>query len=202
MTWLHPCFMLSPSLAIASYLKHRRILISATRLCCWNTVFHLLAAIFVTTTVFAHCRHFNLPTWTYWLFAVLALSRINELVLAFYGDALDRVNHETPRLALKPSQRVNLLGVGYLETLVQFGILHLAIQSIVSPTAYNQPFLDSLDSIYFSGITLTTTGYGDLYPVHTAARYLTLYEAIIGIVFLALALSVYLSIERSRENKH
>lgn len=41
------------------------------------------------------------------------------------------------------------------------------------------------DFIYFSFITLMTVGYGDMAPVHPAARALAMLEAMVGIIFVA-----------------
>ena len=40
--------------------------------------------------------------------------------------------------------------------------------------------------IYFSFVTLTTVGYGDVHPVHAAARSLAVAEALVGQLYLAI----------------
>jgi hypothetical protein len=45
------------------------------------------------------------------------------------------------------------------------------------------------DLIYFSFITLTTVGYGDVHPVHRAARSLATAEALIGQFYLAILIA-------------
>ena len=42
------------------------------------------------------------------------------------------------------------------------------------------------DLIYFSFITLTTVGYGDVRPVHPAVRSLAVAEALVGQLYLAI----------------
>ena len=42
------------------------------------------------------------------------------------------------------------------------------------------------DFIYFSFVTLTTVGYGDVQPVHPAARSLAVAEALVGQLYLAI----------------
>ena len=58
------------------------------------------------------------------------------------------------------------------------------------------------DAIYFSGITLTTVGYGDVAPRLTALRFLALFESASGLVVISLAitymLTVYTALERKR----
>jgi len=56
------------------------------------------------------------------------------------------------------------------------------------------------DYIYFSFVTLTSTGYGDILPISQKARGLALLEAIIGQLYLAIMISrlVSLHISNSR----
>ena len=54
--------------------------------------------------------------------------------------------------------------------------------------------------IYFSFVTLTTTGFGDIAPVHAYARSLTLIEAIIGQLYPATLLARLVTLEL--EDRH
>jgi hypothetical protein len=47
---------------------------------------------------------------------------------------------------------------------------------------------------YFSFITLTTTGYGDITPVHPVARLLTMFEALVGQLYPAITLARLVSL--------
>lgn len=49
--------------------------------------------------------------------------------------------------------------------------------------------------LFFSFVTLTTTGYGDIVPVHPAARSLAILEALIGQLYLAILLARLVSLE-------
>jgi hypothetical protein len=61
---------------------------------------------------------------------------------------------------------------------------------------------DLVDFLYYSFVTLTTLGYGDLLAVSKQARGLTMLEAIIGQLYLAIMISrlVSLHISKSRNN--
>ena len=48
---------------------------------------------------------------------------------------------------------------------------------------------------YFSYITLTSTGYGDITPVHPMARLLAMFEALTGQLYLAITLARLVSLE-------
>ncbi len=49
--------------------------------------------------------------------------------------------------------------------------------------------------LFFSFVTLTTTGYGDVVPVHPLARSLAILEALIGQLYLAILLARLVSLE-------
>jgi Ion channel len=59
-----------------------------------------------------------------------------------------------------------------------------------------------VDAIYFSGVTLTTVGYGDVVPRFTTLRFLALFESASGLIVISLAitymLTVYAGLERKR----
>ncbi len=58
--------------------------------------------------------------------------------------------------------------------------------------------------MYFSGVTITTTGFGDIEPVTFIARMASLYESVTGVLFIGLSLAVYLSNSplRAPPNEH
>ncbi len=59
-----------------------------------------------------------------------------------------------------------------------------------------------IDAVYFSGVTLTSVGYGDVVPRLAPLRFLALFEAASGLVVISLAitymLTVYTALERKR----
>jgi voltage-gated potassium channel Kch len=72
---------------------------------------------------------------------------------------------------------------------------------LVVPNAFNglAPLRDNLavasNLIYFSFVTLTTVGYGDIIPVHPFARALTNIEAVIGQLYPATLLARLVTLE-------
>jgi hypothetical protein len=54
----------------------------------------------------------------------------------------------------------------------------------------------SMDSVYFSFVTLTTLGYGDIVPVTSAARMIAALEAVAGVTYMAVAISRLVSVYR------
>lgn len=55
------------------------------------------------------------------------------------------------------------------------------------------------DYVYFSYITFTTTGYGDIYPINLFAKTIVLSEIILGITLIALI--IFLNFKRISNKK-
>ena len=49
---------------------------------------------------------------------------------------------------------------------------------------------DYIDSLYFSTVTLTTIGYGDLYPTNNASKLFTVFFILSGVGILLFTLTV------------
>jgi hypothetical protein len=87
----------------------------------------------------------------------------------------------------------------YLSVAVTFSAL-FTIMGLLVPTAFSgmifgdNPALAS-NVIYFSFVTLTSTGYGDIFPVHPGARSLCNLETIIGQLYPATLLARLVSLE-------
>lgn len=75
----------------------------------------------------------------------------------------------------KPLLTVGLLAVAYvlISALVIFN---------VEPDSFN----DFFEAIYWATVSLTTMGYGDIYPVTTIGRIVTMLSSIFGIAIIAL----------------
>ncbi|MCL5058702.1 MAG: potassium channel family protein [Actinobacteria bacterium] len=57
-----------------------------------------------------------------------------------------------------------------------------------------------IDFLYFSVITVTTTGYGDIYPLTKAGKIVNISEVILGIVLLSGTI-IHLTFYRFKSNK-
>jgi hypothetical protein len=87
----------------------------------------------------------------------------------------------------------------YLTIAMVFGSL-FAIVGLAAPKAFSgisfedNPALAS-NAMYFSFVTLTSTGYGDVFPVHPIARSLCNVETILGQLYPATLLARLVSLE-------
>ncbi|MBV9391788.1 MAG: two pore domain potassium channel family protein [Verrucomicrobia bacterium] len=75
---------------------------------------------------------------------------------------------------------------------------HLRTGFNVDEKAKSPPWIESL---YFSGITFTTLGYGDIAPRSNSMRLLALSEALTGFVFISLAVTYLVSLTAALERK-
>ena len=65
--------------------------------------------------------------------------------------------------------------------MIQWTVSALVIYN-VEPESFETFF----DSIYWATISLTTVGYGDIYPVTTVGRIVTMVSSVFGIAIIAL----------------
>ena len=97
-----------------------------------------------------------------------------------------------------------IVGAVLLYMLIAMTFVSLfTLVALLAPSAFNgfalhddQKMSSSL--IYFSFVTLTTTGYGDIVPVHPVARSLCNIEAVIGQLYPATLLARLVSLELGR----
>ena len=77
-------------------------------------------------------------------------------------------------------QKTALIAVGTFA----FGYVLIAALVVfnVEPNTFNNFF----DAVYWASVSLTTVGYGDIYPVSTAGRLVTMISSFIGIAIVAL----------------
>jgi Ion channel len=87
----------------------------------------------------------------------------------------------------------------YLSVALTFVALYSIVGLLVPHAFSGMSFEDNLalssNVIYFSFVTLTSTGYGDIFPVHPVARSLCNLETIIGQLYPATLLARLVSLE-------
>jgi hypothetical protein len=103
--------------------------------------------------------------------------------------------------ASKVDSEVLCAGISiYLLMGLLWGFLYLLIAQI-SPAAFTfstppgpQSTMTGFTAVYFSFITLTTVGYGDITPVSPAARMLAMMEAMTGTLFVGVLIARLVSL--------
>ena len=89
----------------------------------------------------------------------------------------------------------------YLLLGLIWAVLYLFIAEAV-PDAFNglhqAPWLENFAAaIYFSFVTITTLGYGDISPVLPLARFLVFMEAIVGVFYMAILVASLVGVRMS-----
>ncbi|MEM1108855.1 MAG: ion channel [Planctomycetota bacterium] len=123
--------------------------------------------------------------------AALALCGIITLVMAMRWILLAR--RATPALI---SGAVSI----YLLAGITWAIVFHALESL-HPGSFSAPgtsaIADASDLYYFSFVTLTTLGYGDVNPITAPARSISVFEAVFGQIFLVVLLGRLVSLQIS-----
>ena len=84
-----------------------------------------------------------------------------------------------------------LLFINYLEIIVAFATLYLLTDSVGYKS--DAPLASRLDALYFSVITITTLGYGDIKPIMQVGKWLSLTETVMGFVLIVLVVGSFLT---------
>ena len=93
-----------------------------------------------------------------------------------------------------------------LSAVATMAVAYVLVSALVIYNVEPQSFDTFFDAIYWATISLTTVGYGDIYPVTTIGRIVTMISSIFGIAIIALPSGVitagYLAeIDKDTDNK-
>jgi len=138
--------------------------------------------------------------WHYWPDPFL-----HGLFLALGTLLLLQVTAQLLRLIVTaPHVDVEVLAAGvatYLVIGLVWAMLYLLV-GFLDPKAYQLPsdkVFDGFNALYFSFVTLTTIGYGDIAPIAPVARMLAILEAVTGILFPAVLIARLVTMYTGRE---
>lgn len=144
-----------------------------------------LAFAFVTTRIVGGLLgvHFLMPlSQALWVIATLIA------IIATFRHALRAKSADTERIFAALD--------AYLLTGVMFGVCYWVLDQ-VSPQAFGAPTESDLgldQAVYFSFVTISTVGYGDIVPVGAGARGLTILESVTGQMYLAVLVAWLISL--------
>lgn len=152
------------------------------------------------------------PMMTFAMYVVLPvilLSRCSEILYAFLIDAYDKISASDKlsdsalpsakawwhlEIGDEPIQmhhRMVLALRSYIELILNFSVLYFLLP-IEQWKELKDP-LTVIDTLYFSGVTITTLGYGDITPTGWFPKFLSVYEVFCGFTLLVVCFAVYLS---------
>jgi voltage-gated potassium channel Kch len=90
-------------------------------------------------------------------------------------------------LSIDRSRSVVWAIIGFVEVSIGFAGLYLYSDSLGS---FNKPLQGVVDSIYFSLVTSTTVGFGDIYPIRSGAKLLVSAHLALSFVMVVFAFSI------------
>jgi voltage-gated potassium channel len=73
-----------------------------------------------------------------------------------------------------------------LSAVATLAIVYVLISALVIFNVEPQSFDNYFDAVYWATVSLTTVGYGDIYPTSTIGRIVTMVSSILGIAIIAL----------------
>ncbi len=88
-----------------------------------------------------------------------------------------------------------------LSAVVTMAIAYVLISALVIYNVEPESFETFFDAVYWATISLTTVGYGDIYPVSTIGRIVTMISSVFGIAIIALPSGVITAGYLSEINK-
>ena len=77
-------------------------------------------------------------------------------------------------------QKAPLIAVGSLA------VAYILVSALVIFNVEPDSFQNFFDAVYWATVSLTTVGYGDIYPISTAGRVITMISSVLGIAIVAL----------------
>jgi Ion channel len=163
----------------------------------WTTIFFALniALLFSLPLIRRHLSFWHGLFVVLW---ILPFSRIIEIGYAFYNDTFDQLKRVPLRTELDRVQRFKLLGRSYVEVTICYASLYLSLPWC----RFNSPPSTGFDALYFSWVTITTTGYGDILPQNVLSRLICMTEIGVGLMLLVFAVGTYFSFEDKRSKSN
>lgn len=114
-------------------------------------------------------------------YRVLKLFRLVRSFRVFRAFRLFRYSKSLAMIiSVIRKQTVPLVAVGTLA------LAYILISALVVFNVEPDTFDNFFDAIYWATVSLTTMGYGDIYPVTTAGRIVTMLSSFVGIAIIAL----------------
>lgn len=117
------------------------------------------------------------------------LFRLTRIFRLFRVLRIFRYSHKIESfLSILKKQKDILLSVLVLAIVYIFitAIIMFNVEPVINPATGQPTFKTFFDALYWSTTTLTTVGYGDIVPVTTAGRIVSMLSALFGVAIIAL----------------
>lgn len=147
------------------------------------------------------------PDWLLFL-AILQISRAIEIPLAFLTDSIDTLRGKPTRSSDIPRQRrIELLISVYFELMLNYASLYACLggnnwsvwdanpsrlaelvkSGVITPAGT----LTSVSSFYYSVVTMTTVGFGDIAAIRQLPRVMTVAQILSSLILAVLSIAMY-----------
>ena len=140
-------------------------------------------------------KYINLVTVILFCWFII-FSRGFEIFKAFIDDAVEKLNGKPSTSDLSYGDRLQLAFNSYIEIMVGFGVMYYMLPSSFFKSGAIVPFNfeNIVEAIYFSGITMTTVGYGDISPANPITQILVVFQVFCGLTLALVSFTVYTSL--------
>jgi hypothetical protein len=158
-----------------------------------NPIALALMCIAVVANVVVFVSRLSEPPWSYNLHLLAAAWLIIAIALGtIVAGAVFRRGRVTYHRIVGAVLLYLLIAVGFAAL---FAFVGLSIPDAFKGVAFEDDAALASELFYLSFVTLTTTGYGDIVPVHPVARSLCNIEAIVGQLYPATLLARLVTLE-------
>ena len=175
---LHALLVADISLSLLFLAEYLYRIATAENKRAYITSFYGIIDLVALLPLFSHALHAAHPVNGARVIRLLRVLRVLRLLkLRRYDEALDRFR---AAISLIAAEVTLFSGVAFVFMLT-FAFLIYEVEHEAQPKVYQNIF----DSIWWAAISLTSVGYGDIYPVTTVGRVLTLLMVLTGMGIVA-----------------
>lgn len=158
--------------------------------------------------------HRNDKFFCIWLYIAMTLLLISYMMSNIYANLFDlhddnllyllmfllpigtfvnlyRISFTHPNLKMRAHGCISTIGTIILMFAQAFSFMEFSAPGSFNGTISQNPFERSIDFIYFSLATFTTTGFGDISPANSIARLAVSFEFIVAFIILVLAVNFF-----------
>ncbi|MCW4629673.1 MULTISPECIES: potassium channel family protein [Marinomonas] len=99
---------------------------------------------------------------------------------------------------LRNHDRLILSFRSYFELILNFALIYSLLPA---DNWSGEKILNIIQATYFSGVTITTLGYGDIYPKQWFSQFLSIFEVLCGFTLIVVCLAIYLKDDPDQQKK-
>lgn len=142
---------------------------------------------------------FGLISYKFSLFKIFRLARVTAIVkYSRYSDKDDMFM----RVLKKNKSVLKAISLFVIFFIFITSLLIFNVEPHYNPVTGEETFANFMDAVYWSVVTLTTVGYGDIYPVTMLGKIISICSMFLGIGIIATISSVVTAGLIEEINKH